>query len=326
MRPSAGSAPADASSLRVAYLVTTHRDVAQVARLVDTIRAGDPLARIYISHDSTGEPGALELRRPGAVEVQLATGGRGDHTQVDRILGLHDLVTADGGADYVVFLSGEDYPCRPLTQMKSALLNSGDGFLHHFPIEDDRSDWSRREGRLRYRYRWYAGWPISTSWRDRLHPLHALSYLQPVFAMNVAYGRIRLGVRRWRDDLGLELHGGSAWCSLSWRAFDHAYQTISRRPELQRWIRRSLAVDEAAFQTVLLENESFTFEATNRRHIVFGTSRFGHPSYLEVADLPQILNSEAFFARKIRSSSTDLLDRLDAEVLGARPDREVVGS
>lgn len=306
---------------RVAYLVTSHRDISQLARLVRTIRASDSTGRIYIDHDRAGEPGVEALAEPGTVHVQLSTGGRGDDTQILRQLDLGAAVARDGGTDYVVFLSGEDYPCRPLEQMKALLTTSPDGFLHHFPVLDRRrSEWRVREGRLRYRYRWSQGWAISPRWRDRLHFLHGLNYLQPLIGVHLSYGRLRLGHRRCGPLPGVELYGGSNWCSLSWQAFQHARRTIGSSPALQGWMRQSVAIDEAIYPSVLISSGAFTFEPTNHRYFDFRGTSFGHPAYLTGEHLADIERSGAFFARKVdRTLSAALMDRLDARVLRETP-------
>lgn len=306
----------DPREVRVAYLVTTHHDLPQLQRLVGVVRESDPTGRIHISHDRAGGEGPLGLTVPGTIHVELVDGSRGDAGQIERLLDLGDAVAADGGADFVVFLSGEDYPSRPLREMKEALLASGDGFLHRFPVLDLRSEWRVREGRQRYCYRWSTGWPISTRWRDRLHLLHGLSYLQPFVAVNVAYGRLRVGLRRLRSKPPFELFGGSAWCSLSWRAFRHATDVI-RTDQVQAWMPQSIAVDEVVSPSALATRSGFTFSPASHRHMSFRGTRFGHPAYLTGSDYEDVRRSGAFFARKVRSKYSDsLLAQLDVDVLG----------
>lgn len=298
--------------MKLAYLIQSHKNVDQVERLVHALTALDPGSRIYLSHDHRDGPG-VERLACDRVRVTRDAGGRGGFHPVARWLRLVNLVAEDGGADYVVQISGQDYPVRPLAQMHTELQDSGDGFLEFFPaLTRVGNHWPVREGRGRYLYRWRELVPIPDAARLPLAPLHALNFLQPWVRFNVAYGGLKVG--RWRGSLpeGLCVFGGSMFPSLSWRSVTHVAHVARTRPDIMAWARDSLVIDEAFFQSLLLSEPGFTFEPSARRHFQFEGSRFGHPAVLTRHDLPQILAGDAYFARKFDTTvDATVLDLID---------------
>ncbi|WP_105721778.1 beta-1,6-N-acetylglucosaminyltransferase [Microbacterium sp. MYb66] len=309
------------TSTRAAFVITSHADIPLLRRLVDRLLAGSPDVRVYISHDIAGEPGVEDLVGPRCTVIR-EVGGRGDFTQIERIVSLFRLVEADGGADYVTVLSGMDYPARPISDFLDALTSAGDGYLHNFPALDPQgSDWAMHEARQRYLYRWWILWPLSASSRRRWHWLHGVNYVQPFLRVNISYGTFRLAWLRGRLPNGMTVHGGSAWFTISRRAVRHVLATVDSRPDILRWARTSLAVDEVFFQSILLSAGTFDFINSNARYIDFESDGFGHPKVLTEEDLERIDASDAYFIRKVdRARSATLLDKLDERVTGREAD------
>ncbi|MFS0853044.1 beta-1,6-N-acetylglucosaminyltransferase [Microbacterium sp. 179-I 3D4 NHS] len=309
------------TTTRAAFVITSHADIPQLRRLVDRLLEGAPDVRVYISHDIAGEPGVESLEGPRCTVIR-ETGGRGDFTQIERIVSLFRLVERDGGADHVTVLSGMDYPARPLSEFLAVLPSSGDGFLHNFPALDPAgSDWSMHEARQRYRYRWWILWPLDAGSRRRWHWLHGLNFVQPLLRVNIAYGTFRIALRRRKLPDGLTVHGGSAWFTISRRAVRHVLATVDSRPDIVHWARTSLAVDEVFFQSILMSADEFDFVNDNARYIDFDSEGFGHPKVLSSDDRERIVGSGAYFVRKVdRLRSASLLDQLDERVTRADED------
>jgi len=106
------------SRVRVCYFVQSHQYPAQLARLVATLTASSPGALVVVGHDSTTcrltrddlppSPDIQLFHPPGPVE-------RGRLSMVSPYLQAIDRLR-DQGADYdwLVYLSGQDYPTQPL--------------------------------------------------------------------------------------------------------------------------------------------------------------------------------------------------------------------
>src|SRR4051794_24450699 len=95
-----------------------------------------PDSLIHVSHDRAGTPvDVAELRAMTNVEMQLHQGGYGDYSHVDRYLAAVDWIRAEGlHVDWLVNLTGQDYPLQPLAACEAELADSGvDGFMEHWP-------------------------------------------------------------------------------------------------------------------------------------------------------------------------------------------------
>lgn len=302
--------------MSIAYLIQSHKNVDQVSRLVWALSQLDPGCRIYISHDHRDGYGVEDLVSD-RVQVTRDDGGRGGFHPITRWLKQVDAVREDGGAEYVVLISGQDYPVRPMSNMLADLRQAGDGFIEAFPaLTREGNHWPVREGRSRYLYRWRELVSINDRTRDALAALHIVNFLQPWLRVNVAYGGLQLGVRRGTLPRGLQCFGGSMFPSLSWAAVEHVVDTSRTRPDIMRWAHESLVIDEAFFQSVLMSAPGFKFALSAYRYFKFDRSKFGHPAVLTAQDFPDLTASEAYFARKFDVTVDDrVLDMVD-EALG----------
>lgn len=159
-------------------------------------------------------------------------------------------------------------------------------------------NWPIREGRARYLYSWHELRRLSPAAKERLRPLLALNFVQPVVRFNIAYDSLRFATRAaspFHD--GWECWGGSFFTNLSWAAVEHVLETAGQ-DAIMKWARRSLLIEEAFFQTNLLNAEGFRFANTSGRYYDFAGARHGSPATLSAADVPTALTSGAFLARK----------------------------
>ena len=146
--------------MRVAYFVTSHRYPEQVLRLARTLRAGSPHAPLLIHHDDrqsrldvaalAGLGGVQLVRPPAAVAWGWAS-------HLDMLLRCFAWALERAPFDWLIVLSGQDYPIRPPAKIERDLLNSPyDGYVEG--IEVNPPCWTRGEldefsRRYYYRYR-----------------------------------------------------------------------------------------------------------------------------------------------------------------------------
>jgi len=308
--------------MRVCYHIQSHRCPAQVERLVRTLKAASPGSIVHVSHDRTGPPlDVSALRSLPEVAVVLAHGGYGDWTHVQRWLDAAEwLVDAGIEVDWLVNLTGADYPLRPLGEIEAELAGSTDGFLQWYDALSATGNWDPRRSRSRYLYRHRRLAALSQRQRARLRPLQALNRGQPLIRVHVSYG-LTVGVRvRAPFAPGLRLYGGSAYASLSWRCVEYVRSMVRDRPRLVEHFRHTLSPEEAFLQTVLVNNGRFALVNDCKRYFDFTGSQFNHPKVLGLADLPQALASGAHFGRKFDlDRDPEIYDALDALVLAPRP-------
>lgn len=304
--------------MRFCYHIQSHRSPEQLTRLVHAVKRYSPNSVIHISHDVNGARlDVAELQSLPDVVVQFHEGGYGDFSHVDRYMAAVDWLNGEGvHVDWLVNITGQDYPLRPLGAAEDELVQSGaDGFMEYWDAFGPESHWPRRRVRSRYYFHHRRLMPLTATQKKVLRPLQALNRVQPLLRLHVSYG-LAVG-HRVRSPFGpdLRLHGGSAFSSLSWPVVAYLREYFDRRPDVVEYFRRCLSPVEAVFQTIVCSAGQFNLVPDCKRYFDFRGSEFNHPKSLTAEDLPRALASGAHFARKFDyEKHPELMDVLDAHL------------
>jgi Core-2/I-Branching enzyme len=310
----------------VVYFIASHTNPEQVARLARRLRRDSAGALIVIHHDESqshlgadrfaDDPNIIVVRRSVAVEW-------GQFSQVELVLrGLDALLASGRDFDWVVLLSGQDYPIRPLAEFEADLARLGDGAIAY----DERTahldrytlSWHRVPRRFENR--------IANALFSRLSRLNARQpYVQFVS------GRVgcQIGVRSWRSPFRgtMRPYKGTTWWTLSRRSIDYVRAYVRDNPAFVDWYRRrTLMPDESFFQTILFNAGTFRLQNDDGRFVRWDPPEAPSPVTLRGADLDAVLRSQKYFGRKFddRIDAT-VLDRLDALLDAARERRAPSG-
>jgi hypothetical protein len=303
-----------AASPRVAYVIMSHANPPQVLRLAQRLRVGSPAATVLIHHDdrhSRLDDAALEALG-GVQQVRPATRVRwGWASQLDAVLRCLERLVADVGFDWMVMLSGQDYPIRPLADIERDLAAGPyDGYVEGMKVA--RPGWTRGPidqftARYFYRYR-----PIRNPGRLLRR---AVTTARPLLVLRDMPWGIVLG-RRCRAPFSpsLPCRRGSDWFSLSRRAVEAVVRAARSRPELVRHYRGTILPTESFPQTVLYAEPGLRLSGDFRRFTSWPRGEL-HPRVLRLADLEEILASGADFARKFDMTvDSRVMDELDRAV------------
>jgi hypothetical protein len=300
--------------MRVCYDIQTHRDPEQISRLVRTLLSESPGAVVHISHDRRGpELDEHALQAYGDVVVESADGGYGDFSHVDRHMqAINWVLEHRPDVDWLVNITGQDYPIVPITAVEHELASSdADAFLEFHPGFGEGSRWPAHRVRSRYYFQHRRVKSLTPKWRNRLHPLQALNFAQPLVRFHVAYG-VMLG-RRARTPFSatFPVYGGSAFMSLRRPVLEYLRDFYIEHPDIMEYFRHTLSPVEAVFPTVLANAGKFTLVNDCKRYFDFRGSSFNHPKLLTRDDLPLAYASGAHFARKIDFSDPSIFDVID---------------
>jgi Core-2/I-Branching enzyme len=245
----------------VAYVILSYRSPDVLARLVRTLRAGSPEATIAVHHDGRRCP-APEL--PGAQLIAPAWPVEWGHgSQLAAVLRCLRWTLARSDFAWLVLLSGQDYPVRPVPAIEADLARAdADAFVEALPVEPLRL----RRGAVgefarRYHYRWSRVPPALAAALARADPLVQVRRLP-----SGAYAGLPAPQRG--------VHHGSDWFTLSRRAAE----AVAAAPGERRFDLRLVA--------------------DNRRYAPFARPGDPRPRVLGFADLDAALASGADFARK----------------------------
>lgn len=300
--------------MRVAYHIQSHKDPEQIVRLVDRIQRSGGESIVLVSHQRGGEPlDQARLTRRGEACVLPCAGGYGDFSHVDRYMeSARWLLDRDDPFDWFVNLSGQDYPLAPVSKMEQELATSGhDAWLGFFDIFGPESKWPHPLGHTRYDFRHWRTNRLSHTWQRRLRALGAVNLVQPWVRFSPSFGAI--GVRR-RSMFSDQFHcyGGSFFGAVSRSCIEYLVEFDATHPEVADYFRPTLAPDEVFVHTVLGNAGRFDIQPRARRYFDFSLNQGNHPKTLGMADLPRMLASQAWFARKFDAhSDSEVLDELD---------------
>lgn len=272
----------------VVVLVMSHTMPEQVARLVGRIREGDDVF-VAVHHDPTGPPLAL----PAGDNVALLPDARpcrwGRLDLPEAVLrSLRWVTAAVPEHGWVLLVSGQDYPLRPMRDIEAELRTStADAFVMHHRLDAAGPDQHPWQALARRRY----------LRRLRLPGTHR----------SVPFPRVR---HPYRD--GTSLFGGGVWINLGPAAVRH----VLDQPELEQRLRRFLAwspnPDETMVHTLLLNGSEHLRVVNDHRRYIRWVRGSAHPKTVTVDDLPDLRASDAFFTRKVDArKDSAVLDELD---------------
>jgi hypothetical protein len=307
---------------RVAYLVMSHKNPAQIEALVARILELSPAGQVVIHHDGGQNlfDGALPPRVHRVDPVPVIWG---DWSVVEASLRLLHFATDELGADWFVFLSGEDRPVRDLATWETELASSsGDGLVSARPLTA-RPAFGRKPtaddlNYVRYAFRWHAV-PAGRARREHyaLEAARRVSrYVQPVFKIEFAErrGAWMVGRRRpWGLPDNWTLYSGSQWMALGRGA---VHTLLATDPSVTEWFRHTWIPDQGYFHTVLFNTAGLSFSPQPLTYVVPHDAPKGAAwMVLRADDADAIVRSRSVFARKFDPSVDQaIIDLVDASV------------
>ena len=305
--------------MRACYFVQTHTNPEQIHRLVRTLKQGSPGARVLIGHDGSGcDLDLSPLSDLAGIDLFRFEGPldrAGLSVLQPYFTALDWLAERAVDFDWLLYLSGQDYPVRPLPEIEGFLESSGrDGFLSHWDIRNDSGFWGKsRRGLRRYLYQYRP----APAW---IGAAKRLNGLQSRYHVSTAYG-LRLGVLARPSPFtdAFPCYAGDQWHALSRPAVEALRQAIHRDGALVEYFRHTLCPCEALVQTLLVNERRFQLENDSLRYVDWSGSRDGRARVLTAGDFDAITSGKYHFARKVDSRvDARLLDLLDERVLSVR--------
>jgi hypothetical protein len=291
-------------ALRIAYLILAHKSTSQVVRLVQRLQGDDRTFVIHVDLNSPSvewEMARAILNQPNVFWADRITCTWGSFSLVQATLScIEALQKFAPPADFVVHLSGQDYPVRPsgyIEDFLAARKGTCLMYFHRFPYPQ----WD-----LGGYYR-LPTWRIPTGGKGlRVVP----SFLSPVFHRKVPQG--------------YHPCGGSQWWALPGEAVEYLWNFLGSNPEFVSYFQKAIFPDEMLFHTIL-GNSRFPVDSGDHHlhYMRWLTIHASSPELLTVSDLPAMRASGKCFARKFEYSVTNpVLDLIDEEFLRLPPFRE----
>ena len=276
--------------MKILYYVMTHRNPKQIDRLVDRLSSSQS-AHTLVHHDARS-PQLVPVKHnnvsyiPQPIEVKW-----GEMSVVHAMwLALDWIDQQRLSFDWLIFLSGQDYPTRPLASIEAELKKSAvDAY-----VESERVTAEKRLGER---------------------------YFQLLCRRRYLKRRIKLpGVKPWYINRshpyknGFHCYAGSQWLNLSRRAIDSLRAQRNAARALMKYLKNVPCPDETVFHTLLLNDPHLTIENSSKRFILW-ENEAPSPTTLTTRHLEAILSSDSWFARKVDPAlCPELLEKLDSQL------------
>lgn len=326
-------------SAPIGFVILSHNHPQQLLRLVRCLQRIYDNPPIAMHHDFAQSP----LRRedfPSDLRFVLPPVNTqwGKLSTVMAVLRAVALLYESAAPDWFFLLSGADYPVtRAETVLAELASNTADALLDYRDVPT-LSDGSLKIGRgleiskysidlgtLKFAppaepenpALWHFGMPenVTLAWRRYL----GFRLWAPVLRKGPRVGRymLQLPLEDGRSPFTADFkcYYGDHWFGANNKAAEILLHPNSKHLHLRRYLRRRHNVDECYFQTVLANTSGLRISKATRRFTDWSANADGehegsHPKTLDLSDLPAIMSSKAYFARKFAPQSP-VLDQID---------------
>jgi hypothetical protein len=316
--------------MRVAFLVLNHRQPEQLLRLLSTLRSQLPDSPIVVHHDVFHVDIPEALIEPFG-DVHLLRSGRrifwGDSSITDVCCWAMAWMREHLEFDWMVLLSAQDYPIKPLAGLAYDLERGGaDAVFQASPLSQLPGTFERISTRHRYLFQYQparAGRQgarsrgARTFLRRRTRSLvAALNIAQPLFKLywlpdGMPY-RLGWRARKTPFSRNLPCWKGSQWFALSRGALEYVLTYLDDHPQYVDYYRRTMVPDESMIATVVFNSPHLQVAKRDVTYTRWTSWRSGHPDIFEAVDLPELMAVPQYFARKFDIyRDAGILDELD---------------
>ena len=329
--------------MQVAFLILNHRHPAQLVRLLSALRSQLPDSPIVVHHDAFHGELPSPVIEPFSNTHLLTSGKRifwGDSSITEVCCWSLAWMREHLEFDWVVLLSAQDYPIKPLAGLGDDLAGNGaDAVFRATPISEVTRAVERVDMRNRYLYQYrparadrpgsLLGGVRKSLRRSTGGLIFALNMAQPLFKIyrlpdGMPY---RFGWRaRWMpfDESG-PCWKGSQWFAMSRGALDYVLTYMADHPEYVDYYRRTMVPDESMIATIVFNSPDLRVANRDVTYTRWANWQSGHPDTFRDGDLPELIAAPQYFARKFDlDADARILDDLDQFM--AQPARSVTHS
>lgn len=300
--------------MNLAYIITVHKNPDQLVRLIE--RLDTEGASFFVHVDKRTDVRTYRCMVEGLrhrsnvyfLKKRFKCHYMTLFSAVQAVIeGIRELLEQGIAFDYLIYLTGQDYPIKTNDQIKTALKNAnGCSYLSHLPLPYEGTH--PAGGRI-----------IQNASRIECWHWHLFGhYVRLPLRSNAPLSRaVNLFIpKQRRFPRNFKPYGGWAYWCLARQHVKYVHNFIKLHPSFVRFFRFVKSADEICFQTILL-NSLFKDRIINDdlRYVDWSTADC-HPKLLRQDDLGKLIESPKLFARKFDSHvDAQVLDLIDEQIL-----------
>ena len=279
----------------VAYFLTVHKSPNQLERLINCLNT--QLCDIYLHVDlKTNIEEFKNLTKFTNVyfvkkRVDVIWGG---YSQVQATInGLEEIISCNKNYNFINFISGQDYPIKPLNQFYAFLSQHKNNEFIEYIHESERYEVTK--SRI-YKYNFNE---FNIKGKYLIQKLANMILPEKKFPLK-----------------NYEIVWKANWFILSKDAVSYVLKFLKENPEVVQFFKYGWGVDEFVFQTILYNSE-FKEKIINRNYrFVDWSAQEASPKTFRLEDFDKLVNTDDFFARKFdQDLDSTILDQIDQKLL-----------
>ena len=300
--------------MRIAYIILAHKLPDQLVRLVCKLNTKEDSFLIHVDKKTDDENYKRMYDPLSSIKnvrfLDRLVCNYGDFSHVEATLnGIQEIITSGIKYDYVILLTGQDYPIKTNKYIKQ-VLEKGDAksFLEYFTLPSNEH-WKNENGGLdRLNY-----WHFNI--RGRNHSIPKKGRFKQSFLDLVGSAIAEIFPARRKIPLNYKLFGGSAYWCLSWECIEYLNKFVRENAAFIRFFRHVLLPEEIFFHTVLLNSPLANRVVNDNLRCINWTGSW-HPEIFKLKDFNIFINQDCLFARKFdKNIDADVLDEIDKSFL-----------
>jgi hypothetical protein len=327
-----GPAVNDPGTIKLAYIVTAHKDPEQLVRLIERLNSAGTQFFVHVDR-RTDETTYRQMVKaighlPNVRFLKRYKCYRSSAFGIVQALfeGFDAAFTCGAAFDYLLYITSQDYPIKTNSQIRAVLQNAaGYSFLSHLPFPYE--GWHASGGPITQKACRIESWHIRLFGRYFQFPLNPSHYSHPFslsrsplwLTVNLLFPRKRKFPR------GFTPVGGWAYWCLAREHAEYVCRFAKLNPSFVNFFRYSRSSVEMIVQTILMASP-FKHQIINDdlRYVDWSTGNCS-PKILGVADLPKLAASLKLIARKFDMLvDAEVLDRIDEQILNRQESCEFV--
>lgn len=314
------------------YLITSHIHPIQVVRLIKTIRKLSPNSLIAVHHDPSKSK-LLEQELNSIKDVFIIPDPInviwGDFSQVECFLHSLRWIKKNLTFDWLILISGQDYPISSLIQFENDISNSFfDGYFRYFPaLTLEGNGWPANTGKKRYYFKYFRYphfiyyYKVPVKIQNLISKLILLINRSNILNIIISSknNKNKIGIRRFKYPFDDEFtcYGGWDWFNLNIKCIDRILLAVTDNKNLVDYYKKTYMPSESFVHTILVNTE-LKISNNSLRYVHWKGLHPTSPSVILKTDCESVIDSGMPFARKFDIiTDSEVLDIID-EKLGIK--------
>ncbi len=314
------------------YLITSHINPTQVVRLIKTIRKLSPNSFIAVHHDQSKSK-LLEQELTTIDDVFIIPEpinvNWGDFSQVECFLHSIRWIKINLLFDWLILISGQDYPISSLVQFEKDISNSFfDGYFRYFfALTKEGNGWPANTGKKRYYFKYFTFPHFIYYYKIPINIQYLISKLIALInnsnILNIIISsknnKNKIGIRRFKYPFNDEFscYGGWDWFNLNVKCINKILIAATDNKILFEYYKKTYMPSESFVHSILVNTE-LKISNNSLRYVHWKGLHSSSPSIILKSDCDTVINSGMPFARKFDIfTDSEVLDIID-EKLGIR--------